>query len=161
VYSWGGNNFGQLGYHTDDDKTDDNGHPLPNLPMKVDMLSRVKIVQVACRSMMSLFRTDDGKLFSCGTMETLQLGYEAEMDQFIPAQITALDAVKVVKCVVHDLDCMAITDEDQVYVWGHGFEASPALIPWPQQAEGETPFVGKSPCVKFASLGNGVVEFAF
>ena len=67
VYSWGASACGQLGLSSMRDlPTDIEGYPYQPTPRIVDLLSNIKIVQIACGDAHTVALTNDGKLFSWG-----------------------------------------------------------------------------------------------
>lgn len=67
IYSWGDNNFGQL------------GHPQGKIietPTKIDALEDVNISAIDCGFCHTFFVTEEGQVFACGINENGELGID-------------------------------------------------------------------------------------
>lgn len=63
LYSWGYNNFGQLGL----------GHEINKfLPQKVEEIANVKISDIACRNSVSAAIAEDGSVYTWGQSKVLK-----------------------------------------------------------------------------------------
>ncbi|KAG7400056.1 hypothetical protein PHYBOEH_007124 [Phytophthora boehmeriae] len=81
VYTFGRNDYGQLGL----------GHKMHmSMPMAVESLSRMRIVQVACGCYHTLALSDDGKVLPFGRNNHGQLGLETSVDCLSPQLISTL-----------------------------------------------------------------------
>jgi len=130
AYTWGNNQFGQLGRHTIET------HDVPN-PVK-KLLPDHLASQVFCSMMTTFFLTTKGAVLGCGSMETKQLGPGAEEDVFAPVEIKCGDGktpVKLIELSTGQIDCCALTEEGELYVWGFSFEEVPAKVLAPDGAK--------------------------
>ena len=72
VYTWGENDFSQLGYNT---PKSNNGVYYSVNPRKVDNLSKTFVIDVACGNFHSLALTNDKNVFLWGSNKYNQLGF--------------------------------------------------------------------------------------
>jgi E3 ubiquitin-protein ligase HERC2 len=113
-----------LGRKTKDTEEISVQHP----PDIVSYLSKVKIVRTICGENCSFFLTDTGKLYSCGSGETNQLGHGDGEDQLLPAIVSGFEDEKIVNVVVGNLNCAALSETGLVFTWGWTFGAQATTI---------------------------------
>jgi len=104
VYSWGSNEWGQLGIGL---------APNSQSPTPIESLSN--IVQVSA-SGHSLALTSDGKVYSWGSNHSGQLGDNSETDSYIPILIQTLTNIAQVS--VGPDHSLATTADGKLYCWG-------------------------------------------
>lgn len=110
VYSCGDNRFGQLGQLVLDlPIIPGTSTPYLSKPNEIIALTDKKIVQVACTSFSSLFRTIDGEVFICG--ET----HEGSMLVPIPLNFSEEEIIDMA-CGSHH--AIFLTDKGRVYSYG-------------------------------------------
>lgn len=73
VYTWGENDFSQLGYNT---PKQGNGVNFSVTPRKVENLSKTFVIDVACGNYHSLALTNDKNVFIWGANKFNQLGFD-------------------------------------------------------------------------------------
>ena len=78
VYTFGRNDFGQLGHGDTTDK---------KLPQRVDSILGCTVCAVACGQYHTMFATTKGKAFSCGKNDYGQLGLPKEDNCLEPTQV--------------------------------------------------------------------------
>eukprot|EP00276_Gloeochaete_wittrockiana_P024398 CAMPEP_0184365996 /NCGR_PEP_ID=MMETSP1089-20130417/151487_1 /TAXON_ID=38269 ORGANISM="Gloeochaete wittrockiana, Strain SAG46.84" /NCGR_SAMPLE_ID=MMETSP1089 /ASSEMBLY_ACC=CAM_ASM_000445 /LENGTH=734 /DNA_ID=CAMNT_0026707419 /DNA_START=58 /DNA_END=2262 /DNA_ORIENTATION=- len=130
VFAMGENNMGQLGFRRNSLQ-----HSL-QVPVYIDMLSSVRILQVACGANHSLARTDQGRVFAWGSNEFGQIGVKrvvegtgvgAADDQQVIVSVPVEVRFGLVACPppVTAIGCgkdfsAALNQEGQMYIWGAG-----------------------------------------
>ena len=120
-YTWGCNDYGQLGYYIDnDDDYHDFYYQAKEIILLNEDVADYHFIDVQCNASNTLFLTNKGLVYSCGTYETKQLGYESSYDVFIPTQIKSLTNIKSI--VLGPYDCAAIDHNNHVYIWGFSFD---------------------------------------
>jgi alpha-tubulin suppressor-like RCC1 family protein len=107
VFTWGCNDDGQLG-HGDQESRD--------VPEKVEELVGVAITDVYGGFDFSVFRTNNGEVYTCGGNDFGQLGHSDFALRDIPEQIPNLKGVK--KIAVGGFHCIALLDSDKLLSWG-------------------------------------------
>jgi alpha-tubulin suppressor-like RCC1 family protein len=135
IYSWGDNEFGQLG-HGDPSSTH-----LPQkqlIPKRVESLSKknVHVKQVGCGERHTTVLASDGSLWSWGSGETHQIGILDNVDQFEPVQVKiptpdsdGKSFVRIVQICVGQNASAAVSDAGRVWMWGWAIESAvPRLI---------------------------------
>ncbi|RWS18306.1 hypothetical protein B4U80_02319, partial [Leptotrombidium deliense] len=107
VWSWGDGDYGKLGR---------GGSDGCKLPLKIDSLTNLGVMQVECGSQFSVALTRSGSLFTWGKGDYHRLGHGND-DQHVrkPKKVAALDGKKVVAIAVGSLHCIAVTDEGDVF----------------------------------------------
>ena len=115
VYAWGNNEYGQLGI--------DNGGAMLTTPTLVSALQNKDIVAVAAGTRFSLALSKNGKVYSFGQNEKLQLGYtlaNGATYSATPRQLTApaLTDVFITKIDAGVSSAAAIDADGKVYLWG-------------------------------------------
>lgn len=109
-YSWGGNEFGQLGNRTTVGS---------NIPKPVKDLGRKFIVDISCGAFHSLALTKNGRVFSWGFNFWGQLGNKDNYNQLIPTKVNGLDSEIVIAIGCGHHSSVALTKNGYVYCWGH------------------------------------------
>lgn len=135
AFSWGNNEFGQLGLGTADHPgtVDDDGNPMQHAPTIVALLANVPLKACYAGENVSFFLSRDGRLYSCGSGETAQLGVgpNAE-DQPMPTLLTAISdtGARIADVSVGNLNVAALTTDGQVFTFGWALGETPALLPF-------------------------------
>ncbi len=128
-FIWGNNQFGQCGIHNSDEQIDD-----ILLPTQIHLLTKNavddEISQVECSATNTLFLTKNKKqLYSCGAVDTLQLGYHSEYDVYIPQHIDVLKDQKITKIILGPYDVIALDENKKdIFTWGFSFQEIPTKI---------------------------------
>jgi alpha-tubulin suppressor-like RCC1 family protein len=124
VFSWGSNEFGQLG-RTVEESTDQ----MSSLPHEVSLLAPShlsaddRVVELGCAASTSFARTQHGRLLAWGAHDTQQLGGSAVegMDARTPI-VVATDAAAM---FIGRLNCMYRRSDGQLLGWGFHLGANP------------------------------------
>ncbi|VDL89166.1 unnamed protein product [Schistocephalus solidus] len=110
MFAWGSADEGQLGI---DVSTEDNG--LVSQPRWVPPLPESKVTKVACGYKHTLLLTSEGFVYSCGSNDFGQLGYERKTNSF--TRISGLQhKIRDINCGAYHSG--AITQNGKVYMWG-------------------------------------------
>ena len=117
VYTWGRNNFGQLGKN---DATD--AHiPAAVRTLGTPMADKV-IVQLAAGNSQSMALASDGTVYTWGWNQYGQLGNGATTNSRIPVAVvttgTSLAGKVVSQIAAGNAHALAMTDDGTVYTWG-------------------------------------------
>jgi alpha-tubulin suppressor-like RCC1 family protein len=107
VYSWGYNNYGQLGLGTTTNT---------NVPTKISGLSNVSNI-VVNDDYSAYAVTTSGNVYSWGYNNHGQLGIGSTTYASSPTQITTLS--KITKLVAKDDSVFAFTSSGNIYAWGY------------------------------------------
>jgi len=115
LYSWGFNQFGQLGNGTNTDS---------NVPIAVDMtgvLSGKTIALISCGDVNCIVLTSDNKLYSWGNNAYGQLGDGTNTDSNIPVTVNMSGVlsgktISIVNC--GGTSCLVLTADNKLYSWG-------------------------------------------
>lgn len=129
VYTWGDGDFGKLGR---------GGSDGCYVPLAVDRLNSLGVIQVECGAQFSLALTKYGEVWTWGKGDYFRLGHGNEDHVRRPTIVEGLRGKKVIHVAVGALHCLAVTDTGHVYAWGdndHG-----------QQGNGTT-FVNRKPAL--------------
>ena len=112
LYTWGSDNFGQLGNGTSDYNTH-------NTPIKISLPNGVKPKQIASGYYYSMTIGDDGNLYTWGNNLFGQIG-DGTFDNRVtsPKRITFLNDVKPKQIACGYGHSMAIGDDNNYYIWG-------------------------------------------
>lgn len=115
VYAWGSNAYGQLGF--------DNGGVSQSTPTLVEGLQNKNVIAVSAGRFFSLALTEGGQVYSFGTNNLLQLGYEfAENDpstmSATPTLITDLSTAFITTISAGYDSAIAVDINGKAYVWG-------------------------------------------
>jgi len=92
-------------------------------PKRVDALAEDCVVGVALGLYFTLAVTDAGAVFSFGSSRHGALGHGLSMSEVLPRRIEALTetGLRFVAVAAGALYSLALTEEGQVYGWGHGY----------------------------------------
>ncbi|XP_071953933.1 probable E3 ubiquitin-protein ligase HERC4 [Antedon mediterranea] len=113
IYSWGSNRNHQLGIgHQEDGDTLN--------PVDVTHFRDRVIRQIACGQWHTLFVLEDGTVYSCGSNDQGQLGYDKTGD--IPEQIKALETFSVIQASCGEAHNVVVNDRGQLLSWGRNNE---------------------------------------
>eukprot|EP00466_Bigelowiella_natans_P013734 jgi/Bigna1/90158/estExt_fgenesh1_pg.C_630111 len=135
VYTWGKNEFGQLGYLINEETADSKDSKERQLvPRQVSSLSskhNQHIIEVACGERHTSVLSNEGVIWSWGAGETHQLGILDNEDVYYPVRVDALfkgeEIVRHISVGVSVSCC--VTMKGEIYVWGFAVEAAlPKLI---------------------------------
>lgn len=113
VYAWGSNAYGQLGF--------DNGGVPQSTPTLVEGLQNKNVIAVSAGRFFSLALTEGGQVYSFGTNNLLQLGYElaeSVTTSATPTLIAALSTVFITKISASYDSAIAVDINGKAYVWG-------------------------------------------
>ncbi|CAB3377166.1 Hypothetical predicted protein [Cloeon dipterum] len=112
VFSFGRNEFGQLGLGHKDDQT---------VPIKLDFAATGGVVTaIACLFLSSVALLDSGELFAWGKNEDGILG-QSEQDmkeQNIPRKVPGLEGITITRIVCGLNHALALSNDGKVYSWG-------------------------------------------
>ncbi len=111
VYTWGSNDYGQLGISTDSSvKT----------PTKITIGAQETIVSIAAGEKFSLALTEDGTIYAWGNNASQQLGVskDVETERNVPAAVDALSAHFIVSITAAYNSAAAITANGELWMWG-------------------------------------------
>ncbi|BHF67257.1 Probable E3 ubiquitin-protein ligase herc4 [Sparganum proliferum] len=110
MFAWGSADEGQLGIAV---SSEDNG--LVSRPRWVPPLPESKVTKVACGYKHTLLLTSEGFVYSCGSNDFGQLGYERKTNSF--ARISGIQhKIRDITCGAYHSG--AITQNGKVYMWG-------------------------------------------
>ncbi len=109
VFSWGLNNYGQLG------ESENHAEFTPNM---INYLKTQKIEKIACGEYFALALNDKGKVYSWGIGNNGQLGHGNKSDVKVPKIINLDDTITDISC--GDMHSVLLNKSGQVYVFGNG-----------------------------------------
>ncbi|XP_028033518.1 probable E3 ubiquitin-protein ligase HERC2 [Bombyx mandarina] len=109
VFSWGDGDFGKLGRGGSDGCA---------VPMNIERLNSLGVVQVECGAQFSLALTRDGEVWTWGKGDYFRLGHGCDAHVRRPTLVEALRGRRVVHVAVGALHCLAVTSDHQVWAWG-------------------------------------------
>lgn len=137
LYTWGNNNFGQLGIGLD--------KMYITIPCQIRDIPKVK--QVSAGTYHTAFITNKGELYTCGDNRSGQLGILGTTGTDIPLKITFPEGITDVSCGENHTVC--ITEDGQLYSFGSNHRGQLGL------ADGEcklipTPIPGLFPASKIS-----------
>lgn len=112
LYTWGRNDYGQLGNGTIGYYTSKSS------PTKIILASGVKPKQIACGGSHTMAIGDNGELYTWGLNSYGQLGNNTTIDAPTPIKITLASGIKPKQIACGYNHSMVIDDEDNVYTWG-------------------------------------------
>ncbi|CAH1405500.1 unnamed protein product [Nezara viridula] len=120
VYSWGSNNYGQLGHNSLDSQLSPRRVIFPG--------TDVHIKEIATADRYSLALAANNEVLTWGVNEVGQLGNGNTTLQDVPQVVRGqLMDQYVIKIVCSTLATMALTDEGVLYAWGHNKNSSLAV----------------------------------
>ena len=118
VYTWaniqGGTEIlGQLGH---------SNTAMYRSPRKVAFFNGIPIKQVACGEDYTVFLSDSGEVYTCGSDYSGCIGCDGELGDNVltPYKVESLIGKRVKKIASGDSHVVALTDEGEVYTWGCG-----------------------------------------
>ncbi|XP_035730999.1 RCC1 and BTB domain-containing protein 1-like isoform X1 [Vespa mandarinia] len=112
VYSWGHNGFCELGNGS-------SNHGLTPTPVGMPLSEKV-VIDIACGSHHSLALTDEGEVYAWGQNNCGQVGSGISSNQGAPRKInSSLTGKKVVSITCGQTYSMAVTNNGEIYGWGH------------------------------------------
>ncbi|XP_041973907.1 probable E3 ubiquitin-protein ligase HERC2 [Aricia agestis] len=109
VFSWGDGDFGKLGR---------GGSDGCEIPMNIERLNTLGVIQVECGAQFSLALTRDGEVWTWGKGDYFRLGHGCDAHVRRPTIVEALRGHRVIHVAVGALHCLAVTAENQVWAWG-------------------------------------------
>ncbi|KAJ0180993.1 hypothetical protein K1T71_003078 [Dendrolimus kikuchii] len=109
VFSWGDGDFGKLGRGGSDGCA---------IPMNIERLNTLGVIQVECGAQFSLALTRDGEVWTWGKGDYFRLGHGCDAHVRRPTLVEALRGRRVIHVAVGALHCLAVTSEHQVWAWG-------------------------------------------
>lgn len=114
VYSWGRNDFGQLGLGHTDNK---------DLPSLIETLGNEKVEFLACGGSHTALLTKDGLLFTFGAGKYGQLGHNSTQNELRPCLVTELVGNRVTEIACGRRHTLAyVSDLGKVFSFGSGKE---------------------------------------
>eukprot|EP00947_MAST-08B_sp_MAST-8B-sp1_P004455 g4455.t1 len=90
------------------------------VPKLIEALSGVRLCAVSAGNYHSLFLTEDGKAYSCGSGDYGVLGHGNAEDQDVPKLIEALGGVRVCAVSAGNRHSLFLTEDGKAYSCGHG-----------------------------------------
>ncbi|XP_069945843.1 X-linked retinitis pigmentosa GTPase regulator isoform X4 [Cherax quadricarinatus] len=112
VYSWGESEYGKLGLPA-------NLLPSHHLPQLVPLPE--KIIQVAAGSAHTLFLSEGGTVYSCGSGKSGELGQGGgSLECWLPQSVAETNTTPIVTIVAGDNHSSAITEDGYLLTWGCG-----------------------------------------
>jgi alpha-tubulin suppressor-like RCC1 family protein len=118
-YSWGNNEFGQLGIGNNTNALE---------PFEIIFPANTSIIKAICGTSHSLFLTSDGRIFACGLNHFGQIGNGTEDNQSIPVHLPCGISFIDLHATIFDHISVARSVDGECYMWGEcGGEAK--LIP--------------------------------
>lgn len=126
AYSWGSNNYGQLGYQ---------GGLVETTPKKVEAIP--KMTKVSCGMLHTLLLSNKGELYVCGDNRDAVLGIHNQKPKvYIPLKIEF--DIPINEICATDFS-VAVTSEGDLYMWGntpHGYPTNNSrVITYPEIEE--------------------------
>lgn len=113
VYSWGINDYGQLGNGTTCNS---------KVPIPVEDLYDVSISDVACGGWHSVAISEAGDVYVWGRGEygRLGLGDKSGASKLRPTKVEGLEGHRVVEASCGGTHTLVVTEEGRIFVWGRG-----------------------------------------
>jgi alpha-tubulin suppressor-like RCC1 family protein len=120
VYSWGYNEYGQLGL----------GHNFNReIPSQINRLNNIPISKIVCGRYHSLFLAFNGQVYGCGKNSSGQLGNDTECNMNFPIVINGFEEFQDVSASTFDNITFAKSKFNEFYVCGETYEGDiPSLI---------------------------------
>ena len=111
LYSWGLNNYGQLGLGDNEDRV------APEL-IPTEAFDNLKIVDLASGEHHSIVLAENGRVFTFGRGDSYQLGTGNTSASNIPVLVPSLS--NIIAVASGSSHCFGIHQDGSVYVWGYG-----------------------------------------
>ena len=113
VWSWGGNNYGQLGLGKDRRST--------TLPIQVrHLVGNARVIDIACGAMHTLCCTVRGNLYAWGRGDDYQLGSGLKRHEYIAIQVQAMQGKHAMTVSAGESHSGCLAENGSVYTWGNG-----------------------------------------
>ena len=132
MYSWGDNNFGQLGigvlgtdYKSKSSIIQTAIDKLLSLPREIISLSNKECKNIICGSEYAIAICQDG-VYSWGNNNEGQLGLKKKKNNFTPTKLNFFEGKEVKQISCGDSHSMAVCD-DRVYAWGNNTDGQLGL----------------------------------
>jgi alpha-tubulin suppressor-like RCC1 family protein len=109
LYTWGYNNFGQLGDGTTTTRT---------TPTLIDKFNDEKVISVSLGRYHSSAITESGKLYTWGLNDAGQLGDGTTANKTIPTLINRFNGEKIIAVSLGWYHSSAVTESGKLYTWG-------------------------------------------
>ncbi len=115
LWTFGRNDFGQLGMGLDDPK-----NKKCNDPQKLEYFAqkRVKIVEISCGAAHTVARDSNSYVYAWGLNNWGQIGNGKTDNQLKPVRLTKIDEVPIVKIHCGYYHNIALSEENHIYTWG-------------------------------------------
>jgi alpha-tubulin suppressor-like RCC1 family protein len=109
VYSWGYNEYGQLGIGQ---------YSNQEIPQHVIQLNNISIVKIVCGRYHSLFLASNGDIYGCGRNSSAQIGNEMKYNSNIPIIMNDFEKFKDVSASIFDNISLAKSEFNEFYICG-------------------------------------------
>ena len=76
------------------------------------------VAEISCGDCHTVFRLQNGQVFSLGRNDHGELGLGDFVDRTIPEQVTALAHEVIVKIEAGEVSCTVLTNNGKLYTWG-------------------------------------------
>lgn len=117
VYSWGDNEFGQLGI----------GESIKNVNEPIKVRIEFKIKKVICGRLHSLFLNYDGIIFAVGSNLNGQIGIGSRDNQMSPVMINCSEKFVDIAAYYTQNISLAMSENNKLYGWGC-YDAEPGVV---------------------------------
>jgi alpha-tubulin suppressor-like RCC1 family protein len=111
VYAYGMNYDGALGLGKE--------QLISHTPQKIESLSRHRIVAISAGTESSLFLTDKGKVFACGSNEFGQCGIKGENKLFVPTLLSSISSIRIAQIATKTYHSALLDVDGRVYTFGY------------------------------------------
>jgi len=118
VYSWGVGYYGALGHGSEE-------HSF--IPKKIEFFKDKKVVSIDGGAWNSAAVTEDGSVYCWGQNTVGQLGNDKPGNSRFPVKVEGLEGVKFVSVSLGDSHVIALSQEGEVFTWGHNAEGQLGL----------------------------------
>ncbi|GAB0092566.1 probable E3 ubiquitin-protein ligase HERC4 [Sergentomyia squamirostris] len=120
VFTWGKNNFGQLGLN------DDTHH---SFPQQIRALRSLGVRHIACGDDFSVFLTADGRVFTCGLGTSGQLGHGVNNNEITPRMVLELAGSTITQVSCGRKHTLAfVPSRGRVYGFGLGHSGQLGML---------------------------------
>jgi len=124
LYSWGWNEFGQLGAHPEDmikNEIHHGSHAIKQLLIQdysgIPECSYSKIKQIVSGEDHNLLRDEDGNVFAFGSNSKGQLGMGNYKDLYMPTRVDSLPENSIQEISTCGDQNLACTKDGEVFIW--------------------------------------------